>query len=84
MMKGLSYKSVFRRCCIGFPRLRNHGDEAIVKVWVKGNELEMIRRRVVGKVVPGRGFCLVVGVRGIRTARRMRKGEKGGKLTEHA
>ena len=65
-----------RRCGVSFPRLWNHGDEAMIKVWVKGKELERIRRRVVGKVAPGRGFYIVVGVRSIRTARRMTRGKK--------
>jgi hypothetical protein len=65
-----------RRCGVSFPRLWNHGAEALIKVWVKGKDLNRIRREVVGKVSPGKGFYIVVGVRSIRTARRLSRGKK--------
>jgi hypothetical protein len=65
-----------RRYGVSFPRLWNHGAEALIKVWVKGKDLSSIRREVVGKVSPGKGFYIVVGVRSIRTARRLSRGKK--------
>ena len=60
---GRRVKFSVRRCSVSFPRNRSYGLEARFKVWVKGQELSRIRRRVVGRVVPRSGFYIVVGVR---------------------
>ena len=51
----------------------NSGTQSMIKVWVKGKELERIRKRLVGKKVKGAGFYIVVGVRSIRAARMMNR-----------
>ena len=64
-----------RRCGLSKPRRWNSGTQAMIKVWVKGKELETIRKRLVGKKAKG-GFYIVVGVRSIRTARMMKRAMK--------
>ena len=48
---------------VTFPRNRSYGLEARFKVWMRGQELNRIRKRVVGLVKPRGGFYIVVGVR---------------------
>ena len=64
---GRRVKFSVRRCSVSIPRNRSYGLEARFKVWVKGQELSRIRRRVVGRVVPRSGFYIVVGVRSLAT-----------------
>ena len=45
----------------------------MIKVWVKGKELERIRKRLVGKKAKQAGFYIVVGVRSIRHVRMMNR-----------
>jgi hypothetical protein len=56
-------KFTVSRCHVSFPRNRSYGQEAKFKVWVKGKELDRVRKRVLGRVVPRGGFYIVVGVR---------------------
>jgi len=60
---GRKIKFSIRRCGVSFPRNRSYGLEARFKVWVKGEELKRIRRRVTGQLMPRGGFYIVVGVR---------------------
>jgi len=60
---GRKIKFSIRRCGVSFPRNRSYGLEARFKVWVKGEELKRIRRRVTGQLMPKGGFYIVVGVR---------------------
>ena len=57
-----------RRCGLSLAKRWNSGTQSMMKVWVKGKELERIRKRVVGKKARG-GFYIVLGVRSIRAAR---------------
>ena len=54
------------KCHVSFPRNRSYGLEARFKVRVNGKELDRIRKRMVGKVVPRGGFYIVVGVRRLK------------------
>jgi len=60
---GRKVRFSIRRCGVSFPRNRSYGLEARFKVWVKGEELKRIRRRVTGQLMPRGGFYIVVGVR---------------------
>ena len=62
---GRKIKFSIRRCGVSFPRNRSYGLEARFKVWVKGEELKRIRRRVTGQLMPKGGFYVVVGVRSL-------------------
>ena len=65
-----------RRCGLSKAGRWNSGTQSMIKVWVKGRELERIRKRLVGKKAKQAGFYIVVGVRSIRTARMMKRGKK--------
>ena len=70
---GRKVKFSVTRCSVSFPRNRSYGLEARFKVWVRGQELNRIRKRVVGLVKPRSGFYIVVGSRRLASGRKTKR-----------
>ena len=70
---GRKVKFSVTRCRVSFPRNRGYGLEARFKVWVRGQELNRIRKRVVGLVKPRSGFYIVVGSRRLAIGRKTKR-----------